>query len=380
MAVGEFGSVIDTETVSSDVENTEFLQHVNIVHVTGTIYAVSWSLQSGNNGQLATISISNSGAITNTLIDTVTITDTFGINDLIKIADGIVAIVWRSGSSIKLSTYSISAAGAITLLDGPDTIMSRTTARIGHIAGDQYAIVGCATNSGATLATVEISSAGTIVGTTQGPTNFTSVFPARPVTFAYPVSGFGIIAFEDNNSDDGFIRSFVLNDNGTFTITTVDELEHDTSNGREHALLTVADSQITMVYVTTSDALTVKSFSLDGCGNITQDDSVAHGGSGGTRPDVFLVDNNASGIPVVMYLLEGTQNIQSRSVDGCGSIAAVDSLTTGLPINQSNPSFVQVAGTVHAMLSTNLSAETLHLTTFSVEVLRPPAIVVRKTA
>ena len=46
-----------------------------------------------------------------------------------------------------------------------------------------------------------------------------------------------VVGFSDNKTDDGFLVSFKIEDEGTIFPTALDKLEHETTSGRDLALM-----------------------------------------------------------------------------------------------------------------------------------------------
>ena len=238
---GVIGTVKDTEEFDA-----EFCDHPTIVHVAGEVYAIAY-----DSDDIATVSIDALGEIT--FEDHGNFDDLGAVNSfphIIKIADTIFAIAYTgSGSDGWLKTVSIANDGTIgAVLDFLefDTTLGMKP-RITHVTGDIYAIVYEDPTLVGRAITVDIDASGNIGAGVIDTLVFESIDVSLPdITW---VSGdvFAITWNDDTQGEDGWIKTYHINADGTFGALE-DQLEFESLMVGTSHLLYVGGNIWTIVY------------------------------------------------------------------------------------------------------------------------------------
>ena len=169
--------------IGNTISNWEFahgdtVNSVRIIKISGTTYAIVYSLsQAANAIYVKTFTVSSTGTITESFIDTLTLPLTNEepqqISDIIKISGDVYAIVYSelafpNPSLGVVVTVTIDSAGAIsnTVVDSLNfAAASKGTVSIVKVGTtDYYAIAFIDTNNDPVVVTVDIASNGTIAG------------------------------------------------------------------------------------------------------------------------------------------------------------------------------------------------------------------------
>jgi hypothetical protein len=172
-----------------------------MVHATGTIYTFVYRTTPGvlgNTSLLTTIDIADDGTINNVIHDSEGITGASGASgasfcpDLIKISDGVLAILWNDtndGDRVRYHTYSADGSGNITLvntLNGFGNVATHTNSNLRHLANDVHVAVARDLSSVTRRLRVEIleiSPDGTMEGIIDGPDIIGSISGAGQTDF-----------------------------------------------------------------------------------------------------------------------------------------------------------------------------------------------------
>ncbi|MFC2001120.1 hypothetical protein ACFLUZ_01285 [Chloroflexota bacterium] len=230
----------------------------DIIHVSGDIYAIAYRRDSDDDGFLKTVEISPAGEITDPVVDTLEFeTDEAFELDIIHVSGDIYAIAYRRGSDDDgfIKTVEISTAGEIT-----DTVIDTLEFEtneafeldIIHVSGDIYAIAyRRGSDDDGFLKTVEISSAGEITDTVVDTLEFHPGNCYEPAIIH--VSGdIYAIAFEDYYYD-GLLKTVEISSAGAIADTVIDTLEFDTSNGEGPDIIHVGGDVYAVAYQGPSD-------------------------------------------------------------------------------------------------------------------------------
>jgi len=213
----------------------------SLIHVSGDYYAIAYS-GAGSDGWLATVEIAGNGQITNTVVDTLEF-DTATGNDpfIYHISSDFYAIAYTgSATRGELTTVEIATNGLIT-----DTIVDTwefepnqcDNPTIINIAGDIYALVYRGTNNDGDVATVEISTAGAITKSLIDLFQYDLTNGLEP-SIVNVQGDYYAVAYVGDGSD-GFLVTIEILSNGIITQTVGDTLEYDTGSGLDPYLFPI---------------------------------------------------------------------------------------------------------------------------------------------
>ncbi len=162
MATGDIGAVLDTLEF-----DTATGQSPHMVRVSGDVYACAYS-GFGSDGFLTTFTIDSTGAIGNSVIDTLEFDTSSSFNPKIRnISGDVYAIVYdATGSFTKIVTVDIDSSGNIgaAVIDSFSTAGGGTSlpSRLASVSGDVYACAHTNPGNDGEIFTVDIDSAGNI--------------------------------------------------------------------------------------------------------------------------------------------------------------------------------------------------------------------------
>lgn len=295
---GQIGnSVIDS--LEFDTSNG---RETSLVHVSGDIYAVAYR-GSGSDGFISTLTIQTNGQISNSVIDSLEFDTSNGYEPVLRNVDGdVYAVAYRgSGNDGFLKTFTISSNGQIgnSTIDElefepndcyrPDMIRLDTdtigvsytgpssdgflvtadiasngdisnsltdtlefdsqdgyTTNIELIAGNVYGIAYSSVASNGVMGTVDIQSDGQIGA---GFIDSYTFEPSYAYDFGWAHASSDVYAISYRGpSDDGFVTTLHIADNGSITHSTIDTLEFNTSDGFETMLLQVTPGVYAIAY------------------------------------------------------------------------------------------------------------------------------------
>ncbi|MFC1908556.1 hypothetical protein ACFLXD_01610 [Chloroflexota bacterium] len=213
------GAITDTvvDTLEFDTVNG---MAPSIIHVSGDIYAIAYQ-GSGDFGTLKTVEISSAGAITGTVVDTLEFDTANGQEPyIIHVSGDIYAVAYKGTDDDGiLTTVEISSTGAITdtVIDTLefDTLIGQVP-DILHISGDIYAIAYQGDGDDGFLKTVEISFAGAITDTVIDTLEFDAV--KGTVSAIIHVRGNIYTVVYQGDGEDGFLKTVNILPDGTFGI------------------------------------------------------------------------------------------------------------------------------------------------------------------
>ncbi len=253
----------------------------SIVRVNDSVYAVAYA---GDNdrGQIVTIDIASNGQIANAVIDSYE----FDSNQ---------------GKEVQLE----------------------------HVAGDVYALAYAGNNDEGWVATVQISSAGTITKSIFDSLQFDSVKGKNPYLFKL-TTGVWSIAYTDDN-DAGWVISFALSNTGEIGASLIDSYRFDSVQGKDIDVLNTLGDIYAFAYSGDNDAGVIRTITIATDGTITKSviDSWEFDAVQGKDPDIMAVSQE---IYVMAYTADsGGQDVghlTTVNISANGSItnSFVDSL------------------------------------------------------
>jgi hypothetical protein len=241
---------------SAPVNNVVFANNncyePEIVNVGGTYYAVVYRGPS-NKGYINTLEIASSGIVTNTVVSTYNnLAATCYEPDIAAVTGGFYAIVYRGASNRGyLATVTISASGVITQSVTSSAyfnsaINSGYTPRVVKIAPGVFATVYRGVSNRGNITTSLISDSGVITNAIRDTWVFDNTAGYEPCFL--PVSGtvYGVVY--RGNANDGYLKTIDIDSGGTITQTEIDSYRFDTSNGYEPDILYISGNIYGIAY------------------------------------------------------------------------------------------------------------------------------------
>ena len=126
------------------------------------------------------------------------------------------------------------------------------------------------------------------------------------------------------DGNDGFIKTFSIDENYD-NITEIDSLEHDTVNGTHNSLVKIDSTHFILAYLGDGGDGFIKTFIIDGSYNITAIASLEHD-TGGTHGECSLVKIDSTHF-ILAYRGDGSDGyIKTFSIDGSYNITEIDSV------------------------------------------------------
>ncbi len=256
-----------------------------IKHVAGDIYAVAYT-GPGSDGFVATFEISASGVITTPFVDQFEYNPSQGVMPkLIELSNNYFAIVYRGpGNDGFLSTVRISDLGNIQtpVIDNYEFETSQCTFPwVSRIGGDIYSIAYAGPGTDGFLATVEIDQTGDIVPAVIDRFEFDTVYGNYPQT-VHVAGSIHAISYT-GNGNDGHLATVEISSDGSITDTIIDSYEFDTSNGVYPRIRSIDDEVYAVLYTGPGND------GFLGTINITGDVGIFKGGSFGLAPNTTEV-------------------------------------------------------------------------------------------
>ena len=208
-----------------------------ITHVSGTTYFITYRTgQTATDGKVATVTISDAGVITKSLLDTDTTTNPLHNPCTILANDGLIVTTYADYGSqydFQIDTFTVTAAGAITgvvdneeFLSSPDDLASGISCVM--VDDDTLLIVHCGENSVLSpwnlyALTYNISSDGSIDDDPSDSWDFGSK------AFSAAVHEVGdnvfLIGYTTDDGDDGWLSTLEVDDDGKITDDLIDSYE-----------------------------------------------------------------------------------------------------------------------------------------------------------
>jgi len=325
---GTFSSVIARDTLATDSYNTD--EQIDMVNIAGTdVYLIAWA-DADNTGKMQTVKIdSTDGTFTSDSLDSWQYTH-YGLFPTIKQEPGtnyFVASVW-DGTDTKAYTIEVSDAGAITkaLVDSLDITNITYIPKIAYVDSSSYAITGWGSGTDGYISTFQVTPADGSLGSVVDAfefslTNFYGTAPIYDigvnnlyfltsrqttnnwqtftihgssadipgdstlfeggVSWVYqprcvihsPCDTILIVGYQDGDSD-AFLRTFAVDtsDGSSTYETTIDSVEYETSQGEPWSIYRSTVSPFYIVGGTGGGSDNdgyVYSFKVDESGDIT---------------------------------------------------------------------------------------------------------------
>jgi hypothetical protein len=248
-----------------------FCHNPNLIHVSGSIYAICYRGQSSD-GTLKTVQIAANGSINDTIQDNFVFdSDDCFDPDIMHISGDVYTICYRGVDEDGfLKTVEILPDGNITTVQDSlefDTDHA-TEPDIGHISGDIYAIVYSGDDEDGFLKTVEIATNGTITD----PVNDTLEFDTNDGNGPDMVHVSGdiyAIAYE-GQGQDGYLKTVEIEENGDINNTVIESMIFDGDKGKEPNIIHVSGNIFAIVYSGAGDAGNVITAMIANDGSIVE--------------------------------------------------------------------------------------------------------------
>lgn len=242
-----------------------------ILHIAGNVFAVVTMFTAGP-GQVFTITIDSEGNIGDSKIDSLTFEAGVAYTPtIIHIAGTTYAIAYRDAASDGwLKTVSITDAGVIG--DNPLDTLEFDEDRgqdpsIVHVAESIYAIAYYGPSLHGWLKTVYIGSDGVIGDDTIAALEFDTTRGAMPVIVRIAPNIFAI-AYQ-GAGNDGYLKTIGISDAGLITDPEIAIYEFESDNCGYPAIVTLSEGVIAIAYIGPLNDGWIKTFAIDDTGAIT---------------------------------------------------------------------------------------------------------------
>ena len=317
--VDDSGAITDTvtDTLEFDPFNCD---RPKVIHIFSDIYAIAYP-GSGNDGFLKTIEIAADGAITDTVIDTLEWDTSNGQQpDIIHISGDIYAIAYNGpGGDGWLCTVEIDSVGNITntvidILEFDNNDCDQP--EIIHISGGIYAIAYNGPGGDGWLCTVEIDSVGNITNTVIDILEFDNSDCDRPEIIH--ISG-DIYAITYNGPDsDGWLCTVEIDSSGNITDTIIDSFEWDTGSGQQPNIIHISGDIYVIAYNGPGSDGWLCTVEITSSGDITD-----------TVIDTMEFNANNSYYPVIIHITGDIYAIAYQGTDNDGFVVTVEIPSAG---------------------------------------------------
>ena len=267
---------ISSFTISSDgtsiteiaqlEHQTSHAEHNSLVQVDSDTYALAHS-GPDNDGFITTFTVPSNGSSITKVATIEHNTSDASFNSLIQVdSDTYLLGYTGSGEDGFIATFSISSDGAsITEVSELEHQTSKADYNsLEKVDSDTYALAYSGPGIDGFITTFTVPSNGstiTEVATIEHNTSnasFNSLIQVDPDTYVLAYSG---------TSEDGFIATFTISSNGA-TITEVDEIEHDTEKGRYNSVVQVDSDTYALAYAGLNSDGFIKTFSIQSDGTL----------------------------------------------------------------------------------------------------------------
>lgn len=351
MSEGDVGSVIDTLVFESTNGREPAM-----IHVAGDVFAIAYR-GVNDDGFVVTVTIASDGSIDDSVIDSYEFDPLMCMNpEIIHIHGHIYAITHRGdGSDGFVDTITISDVGAITK-SVTDSLEFDTTAcdrsYIIQVHSDIYAIAYAGAGSDGWLATVKISSAGAIHDTIVDSYEFDGVRCAEPVLFHIAGNVYGI-AYEGDDYD-GYIKTVTISSLGAITDAVIESWEHDATQGTYHAALHIAGNVFAIAYKDDTDDGVLFTITISDAGDINTSkiDTLIFDGTYANFIKMIPISGNVYAIVYCANDQVGTVSTVSIAEDGTIEDTLIDSAVFEA-VDAYEPAIVHIAESIYAIAYRN---------------------------
>ena len=330
----------------------------DIIHVDGTIYAIAY--RSGWTAYVRTVEIFNDGKINSVAKDTLSFATTYRETHIYHTTGTIYAVAYTGpGYDGYLTSIDIAVDGQISgvvdtiVFDSEMAGVSEEPNMI-HINGDIYAIAYRNPDADGEIRTVNIASDGQITGTSYFDGDYVGKYPfdifdGWEPNITHINGNIYAVAYGGFNSD-GMLRTFTINIDGTIVQNTIDAFEFDTSFGREPNIIHISGDIYAISYRGPSDDGWLITVDIANDGTITSSvvDSYEFDTSTCYDPDLIHINGNIYAIAYRGLYDDGLLKTVEIANDGTITTPAIDYSEFGV-FDSQQPDIIQISDTIYAM-------------------------------
>jgi hypothetical protein len=330
---------------NADMTNNELLLHMN--EASGSISDASGN---GNDGTetggvtYGATAILNDGLSFDGVDDIVTVSD----DATLDITDDITVEAWTDWVSGTGGGGGIIGEIENAVIDTFEHNTSRgNEPDIIHISGDVYAIAYRGPGNDGFISTVEIDSAGVITGSVIDQLEYDTSQGKQPDII--PISGDIYAIAYRGNGDDGWVATVDIDSAGTIANSVVDSFEFNTSQGVHPAIVNVTGDVYAIAYQGAGSDGFISTVDIDASGTITSPvlDAFEYETTNGRNPDIINIDSNTV---AVTYRGDGGDGfVATFDIGGTGSISAIVDTLEFNTTNGDFSSIIKISGDTHAV-------------------------------
>jgi len=219
-----------------------------IVHISGTTYAIFYG-GPGNDGWVKTVTIQDNGTITG-VINSLEYEVVYGMYPSpIHISGDVWAVAYTGDASFgpgRIRTFTITGGGAIALIASYDYDTNQTSAPyIFHISGNVYGIAFGGPGYDGWLKTTIINTNGSLGGAILGSLEFDTSNGKNP--WVIPIASNVWAIVYDGPDYDGWLKTIKIEDNGTIT-GQVSYFEYDAATGYYASMIHISGDVYAIAY------------------------------------------------------------------------------------------------------------------------------------
>jgi hypothetical protein len=320
-----------------------------IVNVSGTIYAIAYR-NAANDVILKTVNISNAGAITQSILSSLTVDTTGYEPDILKISSGVVALIYR-GTSNKgyIATVQINSSGIITGTPTSAQICINNNAyepSIIPISGEYYGVAYRGASNKGYVQTLRINSAGVVLNNVVSNYSFSATCYEPSMT---SVSGnYYAVAFR-GSSNLGYLTTLNISTLGVITQTVVSSQSFTATVAYTPNLRMTAAGVAGIVFRGTSNRGYITTLAINSSGIISTPalSTFIFDSSAGYEP--FFRNISGTAFAVFYRGASNRGNLKTLTISSAGSISStpIDSYVFDTASGY-EPHFMYITGNTYA--------------------------------
>jgi|GEM_PF-1389547 len=329
-SVNSNGDVTSTniDTLEFDTTNGKT---PSILSISGDIYAIAYT-GTGDDGFIKTVDIDSSGNIENSVIDTLEFDTVKGKTPYVLNISGDIYVIAYAGNGDDgfIKTIEINSSGAITnsIIDTLefDTVKGKTP-YILSISGDIYAVAYAGNGDDGFIKTIDIDSSGNIENSVIDTLEFDTTKGKTPELIN--ISGDIYAVAYTGDGDDGFIKTVDIDSSGNIENSIIDTLEFDTDVGKTPNIIAIVGNVYALAYQGSNEEIYVKTFQIEDDGSIDN-----------TVVDTFVATSDTSSTPRIIRIVGDTYLIAYTDNDdddkGKFITLDIDSVPAGITLTAPN--------------------------------------------
>ncbi|MBA7495902.1 hypothetical protein ES702_06498 [subsurface metagenome] len=264
VAIDSAGQITDTVVDSLEFDTVRATKPV-ICNVYGDYFAIAYR-DNNNDGKLVIVQIDSAGAIPATITDSWVYDTVYCYeHDIIKVTDGIVAILYRDNISDGwVKTVGVSSSGIITesIIDSLQFEPGICTLpRVCKCLGTVFAVCWKDADDDGQVGTFQITSAGAISNARIDILEYEilAAYTSCPIHM-----GEGVVANSyQAGGADGWLKTVAIDSAGQITDTIIDSLEWDTHTGQSPFLFHVTGNIWAVAYTGQDADGFIKTFDIE---------------------------------------------------------------------------------------------------------------------